>query len=174
MIDVYKTVYREALNYLTHKAGANFVADQLKDNTKVSPAGAKNMKALFRIFIDAVICTKKMREAIGPVDRLQNTLFEFNPVRIYSHYKEKWELLAGDIQRQQEIVGSKSGNSSDDSWAYWETFGKTALSVACFLAQLKTVKTFKGFVRGFEYNEMTAAVLPLLLQKEIYSDTLPA
>jgi hypothetical protein len=46
-------------------------------------------------------------------------------------------------------------------------FCKTALSGACFLAQLETVQTFKAFVKGFKYNEMTTAVLPLLLQKEI-------
>ena len=55
MNNVYKAVYQEALNYLIDKAGANFVAEQLKDNTKDYPAGAKNMNTLFRIFIDAVV-----------------------------------------------------------------------------------------------------------------------
>jgi hypothetical protein len=176
MTNVYKTVYQETLNYLSDKAGANFVADQLKDNATIAPVEAKTMNDLFSVFLDAAICTKRMQEAIGPVKPLQIAMCGFDPMRLYSRYGEKWELLAGNICDQNEVPKVKVSESTnqDPHWAYWETFCKTALSGACFLAQLETVKTFKAFVDGFKYNEMTTAVLPLLLQKEICGLTFPA
>jgi len=95
MTNVYKTVYQEALNYLAHKAGTEYVADQLKDNATISPVEAKTMNDLFRVFLDAAIGTKRMQEAIGPVEPLQKVLCGFDPMRLSSHYGEKWELLAG-------------------------------------------------------------------------------
>jgi hypothetical protein len=88
-----------------------------------------------------------------------------------SHYGEKWELLAGNIRDQNEVHKVSESTNQNSYWTYWEMFCKSALSGACFLSQLKTVETFKAFVRGFEYNEMTVAVLPLLLQKEIQGFT---
>jgi len=167
MTNVYKTVYQETLNYLAHKAGVEYVADQLKDNATISPVEAKTMNDLYHVFLHAAICTKRMQEAIGPIEHLQNTLCGFDPMRLYSQYGEKWELLAGNIRDQKEVPKVSESANQDPYWTYWKMFCKTTLSGACFLAHLETVKTFKAFVSGFKYNEMTTAVLPLLLQKEI-------
>jgi len=115
-----------------------------------------------------------MQEAIGPVEPLQNALCGFDPMRLYSYYEEKWEVLAGTICDQNEVPKVSASAKQDSHWTYWETFCKIALSGACFLAHLKTVQTFKAFVKGFQYNERTTAVLPLLLQKEICGLTFPA
>jgi len=88
-------------------------------------------------------------------------------MRLSSYYGEKWEVLAGTIRDLNEVPKVSESTKEDSHWTYWELFCKTALSGACFLAQLETVQTFKAFVDGFKYNEMTTAVLPLLLQKEI-------
>jgi len=174
MTNVYNTVYLEALNYLTHKAGVEYVADQLKDNTTIAPVEAKTMNDLFRVFLGAAICTKRMHEAIGPIEPLQIALCGFNPMQLYSYYGEKWEVLAGNICDQREIPKVSGSTNQNSYWTYWEIFSKTALSAACFLAQLETVQTFRDFVSGFKYNEMATAVLPLLLQKEICGLTFPA
>jgi len=171
MTNVYKTVYQEALNYLTHKAGVEFVADHLKNDTNNYSPEIETLNDLFRALLNAVVCTKRMQEAIGPIERLQNALCGFDPIKLTSHYGEKWELLAGNIRDRKAVANFKGVNISDDHWAYWNMFCKSALSGACFLMQLKTVETFKAFVRGFENNEMTTAVLPLLLQKEVYGFT---
>ena len=171
MINVYKTVYQEALNYLTHKAGTEFVADQLKDNDAIDPTEVDTLEDLFRALLNAVVCTKRMKEAIGPVENLGALMQGFDPIKLNSQYEEKWELLAANIKDRKAVAILKGVNISDDHWAYWNMFCKSALSGACFLMQLKTVETFKAFVRGFENNEMTTAVLPLLLQKEVYGFT---
>jgi len=174
MTNVYKTVYQETLNYLAHKAGVEYVADQLKNNVTIVPAEAKTMNDLFRVFLNAGICTKRMQEAIGPIEHLQNALCGFDPKRLSSHYGEKWELLAGTIRDLNEVPKVSESTNQNSHWTYWEMFCKIALSGACFLAHLETVKIFKAFVRGFKYNEMTTAVLPLLLQKEICGLSFPA
>ena len=174
MIDIYKTVYQEALNFLTDKAGDRFVADQLKDSATMKPIKIKTMKDLFRIFLDAAICTKRMREAIGTIEPLQKALCGFDPKRLHSQYGENWELLADSIRNQYEMAKVSDSSNEDPNWTYWEMYCKIALSGACFLSQLKTVQTFKAFVDGFKYNEMTTAVLPLLLQKEICGLTFQA
>jgi len=167
MIDDYKTVYQEALNYLGYKARGNFVADQLKDDATSAPVEAQTMNDLFRVFLEAAICTKRMKDAIGPVENLGDLMQGFDPIKLSSLYGEKWELLAGTIRKQNKVPKAYGSTNQDPYWTYWEMFCKTALSGACFLSQLKTMQTFKAFVSGFKYNEMTTAVLPLLLQKEI-------
>jgi hypothetical protein len=171
MNNVYKAIYQEALNYIINKAGLEYVIDQLKNDTNNYAFEIKAINDLFRMLLNAAIYTKRMNEAIGPVENLDDFLWGFDPIKLYSQYGEKWELMAGKIRELKAVGNLKEVNISDDHWAYWEMFCKTALSAACFLSQLKTVQTFKAFVRGFEYNEMTAAVLPLLLQKEIYALT---
>ena len=166
MANVYQTIYQETLKYLINKVGKEYVGDHLKNETNCSPE-IKTMNDLFHIFLNAVISTKRMKEAIGPVDHLRDLMQGFDPIKLCSHYGENWELLAAKIKDQQAGTGLKGGSNLENYWAYWEMFCKTALSGACFFSQLKTVKTFKAFVKGFQYNEMTTAVLPLLLQKEI-------
>ena len=83
-------------------------------------------------------------------------------------------MLAGTIRKQNKVPKTSGSTNQNPYWTYWEMFCKTALSAACFLAHLETVQTFKAFVSGFKYNEMTTAVLPLLLQKEICGLTFPA
>jgi len=171
MIDVYKTVYQEVLNYLTDKARTEFVADHLKNDTNNYTPKIKTINDLFRILLNAVICTKRMKEAIGPVENLDDLMWGFNPIKLSSQYDERWELLSGKIRDQNEVLKVSESANQDSNWTYWKMFSKSALSGACFLTQLKSVETFKAFVRGFEYNEMTTAVLPLLLQKELQGFT---
>ena len=78
MTNVYKTVYREALIYLTHKAGANFVDDQLKCIATIAPVKVKTMNDLFRAFLDAAFCTKRMQEAIGSIENLGDLMRSFD------------------------------------------------------------------------------------------------
>jgi hypothetical protein len=174
MSNVYKAVYQEALNYLAEKAGVEYVADQLKGSATLAPVEAKTMNDLFRVFLVAAICTKRMQEAIGPVEHLSDLMYGFDPMQLSSHCGEKWELLAGNIRNQNEIPKASEAVNQDSYWTYWEMLCKTALSGAYFLTRLETVKTFKAFVSGFNYNEMTTAVLPLLLQKEICGLTFPS
>ena len=171
MKNVYKAIYQEALNYIIDRAGLEYVVDQLKNNTNNHPPEIKAINDIFRMLLNAAISTKRMREAIGPIENLDDLLLGFDPIKLYSQYGEKCELLAGKIRELKAGGNLKGVNISDDHWAYWEMFCKTVLSGACFLSQLKTVQTFKAFVRGFKYNEMTTAVLPLLLQKEIQGFT---
>jgi len=167
MNNVYKAVYQEALNYIIEKEGLEYVVDQLKNDTNNHAPEIKTINDLFRILLNAAICTKRMKEAIGPAENLDDLLWGFDPIKLSSQYGEKWELLAGKIRELKAGGNLKGVNISDDNWAYWEMFCKTALSAACFLSQLKSMQTFKAFVNGFKTNEMTTAVLPLLLQKEI-------
>jgi len=174
MTNVYKTVYQEALTFLANKAGMEYVADQLKDNAMIAPVEAQTINDLFRVFLNAAICTKRMQDAIGPIKSMQIALCGFDPMVLYSYYGEKWEVLAGTIRDLNEVPKVSESANQDSNWTYWEVFCKTVLSGACFLAHLETVQTFKAFVNGFKYNEMTTAVLPLLLQKEICGLTFPA
>ena len=174
MKNVYKAIYQEALNYIIDRAGLEYVVDQLKnDNNNYAPE-IKTINDLFRMLLNAAICTERMKKAIGPVENLNDLLWGFDPIKLYSQYGEKWELLAGKIRELKTGGNLKGVNISEEHWAYWEIFCKTALSAACFLSQLKSMQTFKAFVDGFKYNEMTTAVLPLLLQKEICGLTFPA
>jgi hypothetical protein len=163
----YRILYTEALNFLSNKAGADYVAKQLIVDIPIDPAEAKSLNDIYFRLINAMISTKRMKQAIGPVERLGPILLKYDPVKIASKYGKDWERLAGEIRGYLESAEDSNREDMDTHWPYWEVFCKNTVAGALFLHQLKDVRTFKAFVQSFQSNEMTTSVLPMLLQKEI-------
>jgi len=154
---VFKTLFREAYAFLVEQAGSEAVNGQLIRKPKPVP---RNMNDVYRRLINAIPGSNRMKEAVGPVESLAETLLDFDPMKVYSRYGDRWEkLFDGITALRLSEPGKQDG--------LWVSFCKAALSGAALLSQLRSVKTLKAFVEGFSYNEMAVAVLPLLLQKEI-------
>jgi len=163
---VLKTLYQEAHKFLIGKAGKGFVEKHLES---IPCTLADKIQDIFQCLLNALVSTKRMKEIIGSVEALASPFFGFDPIRTHSHYKDQWDKLYENL-KQLEKPGSIEDNSQEE---YRDAFCMGALSGASFLSQLGSVETFRSFINGFRYNNMTRAVLPLLLQKEIYGMGFP-
>ena len=151
-------LYSYTNEFLKKRSGEGFAAPKIdRSETKK----IKNIKAIYKCLLDALLSTKRMRDTIGPVEAFDKALFGFDPIKTDTHYNDQPDRL---IQQIEEILESPQDNKQKE---YLETFCKGALSAAHFLTQFKAADAFKRFVREFQDNSMARAVLPLLLQKEI-------
>ncbi len=147
-------LYQEAYGFVAERADRHYLKEQL--SFPQHPA-ANTMIEVYRRLIDALLRNNKMKKAIGQVEPLSEHLFEFDPMMTHAEYSDQWE-------RMLESIRPRIGQHDE---AYWEVFCIGALSGASFLSQLGFLEDFNDFVKGFYHNEMSMAVLPLLLQKEI-------
>jgi hypothetical protein len=155
---IFKTLYQETYGFLLNNTDKGFMEKQL-----ISPKNskAKSLKGVYQCLLDALIFTRRMKEIIDPVESLDQSLFNFNPRKIHSHYGDHWEKLYEDLAK-----GTKQQ-------MHWETFCKGAISGASFLTQIGSIKKYKEFIHRFQNNEMSTAVLPLLLQRVIHGLNFP-
>ena len=155
---IFKTLYQETYGFLIKNTEKGFMDKQLVISKNHKP---KSLKNVYRCLLDALISTRRMKEIIDPVESLDQSLLNFNPKKIHSHYGDHWEKLYEDL--------AKGTNQQ----MHWETFCKGAVSGASFLTQIGSIKKYKEFIHRFQNNEMSTAVLPLLLQRVIYGLNFP-
>lgn len=155
---VYKILYEEALKFIKERVGAD--GDHGVQCSHVSPK-INNLKAIYRHLLQALLSTKGIREAVDDIKYLDVPFLAFDPKKISIHYGDNREVLMQGIKAVQK--DAEPDTRHDD---YLKIFCKGALSGADLLSQMGSIKTFRAFVDGFYYNDMTLTVLPLLLQME--------
>jgi hypothetical protein len=111
-----------------------------------------------------------MKEMIGAVESLEQSLYGFDPIKTHSHYGNQWEKM---YEKMNPQLGPYGSSEQDKHEVYWELFYRGALSGASFLKQLGSIETFHTFINKFQNNEMSTAVLPLLLQRVIHGMSFP-
>jgi hypothetical protein len=158
---VSNVLYKEAYGFLVNRVGENILKEHL-NYSSIPVAGT--MSDVYQHLTGALVSTKNMKEAIGDINQLAEYLSQFDPIMAYADYGDNWERLINNINPNIKPTNSLKPKQIK---ACWKLFCKGALSGASFLSQLGFLEDFKAFVNGFYYNEMSQAVLPLLLQKEI-------
>ena len=93
-------------------------------------------------------------------DKLNELLFDFDPISILSHYDA--QSLFAKFKEQFQI---KNTNSPKNLW--WQ-YTKSLISACQFLSNFENEKAFDEFILLFSKNELSMAALPMLLAKEIY------
>lgn len=87
-------------------------------------------------------------------------LFNYDSEKILSNYNE--ESLLKVFSDNFVIKNVESRNN------LWKLYVKSIISASKFVNSFDSVKDFDNFVNRFNYNEMSSAALPMLLEKEIF------
>jgi hypothetical protein len=155
---IFKILYREAYGFLMNNTDRKFMKKQLACSISTK---AKSLKEVYRCLLKALIFTKRMKEVIGSVEALEQSLYGFDPIKIHSHYGDRWEKLYDGLAKGTSHV------------IHWQSFCRGAVSGASFLNQLGSIDKFHAFIKSFQNNEMATAVLPLLFQKVVHGLSFP-
>lgn len=156
---VYKTLYSEAVGFLEKHNGQGLIR-----GLKVQVLMAATLNDVYRNLVNSLTSTKQLQKAAGPIDGMAKHLFDFDPLKTHACFGEDGETLKHRIQKMETLKTTDDAVSLDD---HLEMFCQEALSGACFLTELGSLQDFQAFVNGFDHNEKSFAVLPLLLTKEV-------
>lgn len=168
--EIYKTVHKEAIEFLKGHAGKECVCDLLNEQPKskllpiVHDERPKILNAIYRNLIESVLIAKGMKEAVGDLTQLSEFLFNFDPIKVHERYEEDRD---GFYRALGQRAPQPCEEDAEHTPMQFEIFCGAALSGAALLNGLGTVWAFENFISIFTYQEMSAAVLPLLLQNEV-------
>ena len=87
-------------------------------------------------------------------------LFNYDSDKILNNYNE--ESLLKVFNDSFVIRNIESPNN------LWKQYVKSTISACRFISSFDSVKDFNNFVNRFNYNEMSSAALPMLLEREIF------
>lgn len=87
-------------------------------------------------------------------------LFNYDSEKILSNYNE--ELLLKEFNDNFKIKNIENPKN------LWKRYIKSIISACKFVNSFDNVKDFDNFVNRFNYNEMSSAALPMLLEREIF------
>lgn len=90
----------------------------------------------------------------------KDVLFNYDSDQILNYYNE--ESLLKVFNDCFVIKNIESPNN------LWKQYVKSVLSACKFISSFDSVKNFNTFVNKFNYNEMSSAALPMLLEREIF------
>ena len=101
-------------------------------------------------------------KAIGGVKNLSHVLFEFDPGKVLSHYRN-WEHLLDTVVKEL----NPRGKIRRTNRSIWPRFCQTILSAARFLSRFASADDFHDWVRFFDQDDRARPALPMLLEREI-------
>lgn len=93
-------------------------------------------------------------------DQIKKILFDYNPNKILSFYKDPNALL--QVFRKRFNLQNAMGERS-----LWRKFTEGIISGSQFMTSFRDKKNFDDFIKNFAFNKYTKAALPMLLSKEI-------
>ena len=106
---------------------------------------------------------KVISQAIGGINRLENLLYGFEPVKVVEKYGDNWKAVLNDI-----IVQLKpKGKIRQSPRSLWPRFCKSITSGAAFLSQFNNVSDFYKWVDFFDQDDRARPALPMFLSYEI-------
>lgn len=59
-------------------------------------------------------------------------------------------------------------NNKESKSNLWRRYSKSVISAAIFISKFKDADDFRNFIARFDYNDLSSAALPLILEKEVY------
>lgn len=162
-----KSLYTAAYEFLLSKIGPTAIEDKLNHYRQHK---VDTMPDLFWYLVNSLTNKVGMRATIGEIDPLGDFLFYFDPHQTHAHYQDDWESLFRKIKSNHTPPGPMNIKNKS---SYWVLFCKGILSGAEFLSGFKTYRAFDEFVNSFAFNNLSIAVLPIVLDQEIYGFGFP-
>ena len=59
-------------------------------------------------------------------------------------------------------------NNKESKRNLWRRYSKSVISAAIFISKFNDEDDFRNFIARFDYNDLSSAALPLILEKEVY------
>jgi hypothetical protein len=123
-----------------------------------------SLRELYRSLLNHAKNRQSMPNTIGDIEKLENVLFGFNPVKVRRAYGDHFALLR-EIKKQKIQTPAKIDVQNNRS--HWVIYAKSAVTSAHFLSRFKSPSEFHSFVESFYTNEYSRLALPLLLKEEL-------
>ena len=86
-------------------------------------------------------------------------LFDFDSSKILNSYNDK--TLLNKFNKSFTIKNLESKNN------LWRLYSKSVIAACRFIERFNSIEDFNKFVDRFNYNELSSAALPMLLEREI-------
>lgn len=159
-----KFIYNEAKTFLYDISPSDLKENGLKEYFDVKKKYKSKNDILFGLLLS--LQNKQMsKNVIGLENKkkrliFDKLLFEYNCDEILKHYTEE-ELL-------NKFIENFTINNIESPRNLWRAYTKSIISACKFVNSFDSIKDFDVFVNRFNYNEMSSAALPMLLEKEIF------
>lgn len=156
-------IYENAKSYLNNICLNDISKDELNKYFNIKKSFKTKNDILYRLLLS--LQNRQMSTnviGLAKEDRLEifkSILFNFDDKKILKHYNE--ETLLEKFNENFTIKNIESKNN------LWRLYSKSVISASEFVNKFKDAKDFNNFVNRFNYNEMSIAALPMLLEKEI-------
>ena len=106
----------------------------------------RDMRELFRAFLNHAKNRQGMPNGIGEVDRLSKVLFSFDAHQTVERYPS-WSEVFDAVQASGYHPPGRMDKKNSRN--YWVTYCKAISSIAKFLSSYKRIEEFDAFVESF-------------------------
>lgn len=156
-------IYKNAKRYLKNICPNEITEEELSKYFNIKKNFKTKKDILYRLLFS--LQNRQMSKnviGLGKKERLEifkSILFDFDSKEILKNYNE--ELLLEKFSKYFTINNIESKNN------LWKLYSKSVISASIFINKFENAEDFNNFVNRFNYNEMSVAALPMLLEKEI-------
>jgi hypothetical protein len=120
---------------------------------------------LFKKMLEHAKNRQGMPNAIGDIELLARSLWDFDPDRVLQEY-QNWESLFDNIKQHCSPPGRMVKSNRHN---YWVIFCKSILSIAKYISRFGSIEEFDKYVGQFiTETPDTRLGLPLILKEEIF------
>lgn len=124
-----------------------------------------SLEGIYRSFLVHAKNRRGMPNTIGDISRLKGIFFNFDPLKVISHYSSHTDILNEIIKKK---IPTSGAIDIQNNKSHWVIYAKSALASGKFLSRFQTAQDFHDFVQSFYVNEYSRLALPLLLKEEIF------
>lgn len=157
-------IYNEAKKFLNEIMPIEIGSQELNVYLNVKKQYKTKNDILWRLL--ASLQNRQMSKNVIGLDNesrieiFNKLLFDYDSEKILSNYNE--ESLLKVFSNNFVIKNIESRNN------LWKLYVKSIISASKFVNSFDSVRDFDNFVNRFNYNEMSSAALPMLLEREIF------
>ena len=157
-------IYKEAKRFLYEITPTELKSEEIKKYFNIKKNYKNKNDILLRLLLS--LQNRQMSKNVIALDSekrraiFDKILFNYDSDKILAIYNE--EKLLKTFGDNFVIKNIESRNN------LWKLYVKSIISSCKFINSFDNVKDFDNFVNRFNYNEMSSAALPMLLEREIF------
>lgn len=157
-------IYKEAIRFLYEITSTELKSEEIKKYFNIKKNYKNKNDILLRLLLS--LQNRQMSKNVIALDSekrraiFDKILFNYDSDKILAIYNE--EKLLKTFGDNFVIKNIESRNN------LWKLYVKSIISSCKFINSFNNVKDFDNFVNRFNYNEMSSAALPMLLEREIF------
>jgi hypothetical protein len=157
-------IYNEAKKFLNNITPSDVGEKGLKEYLNIKKKYKNKNDILLRLLLS--LQNRQMSKNVIALENpkrkeiFDKILFNYDSDKILNSYNE--ETLLNVFKDNFLINNIESRNN------LWRLYAKSIISACKFICSFDSIKDFDNFVNRFNYNEMSSAALPMLLEKEVF------